>query len=534
MGGEPVVVVGAGIGGLAAAIRLAARGLDVTVLERAATVGGKMREVSAGGPRIDSGPTVLTLRDVFDDLFELAGRRLDDHLRLAPLGILARHAWPDGSRLDLHADPERSAAEVATFAGAAEADRFRDFCRRTADLHRALDGPFMRRSRPSLLGMPARLGLAGNLSLARNGLFDTMWRELGRRFRDPRLRQLFGRYATYCGSSPFAAPAILTLVAHVEQAGVWAVEGGMHRLAQALADLAAACGARIRTGVEVARVETRGGRASAVRLADGEALAASAVLFAGDPGALAAGLLGDAARPAARRVPAGRRSLSAVTWSLAAETSGFPLVRHGVFFSSDYRAEFEAIREGRIPQAPTVYVCAQDRDDRGLAAPGPERLLVLVNAPALGDARGFPPSEIDPCTERTFAHLARLGLTIHRRPDATVTTTPTDFDRLFPGSGGALYGEANHGWTASFRRPASRTAIRGLYLAGGATHPGPGVPMAALSGRLAAEAILADRPAATPVRTASTSTSSASIAPSSRAAMSGGTSMRSPTTAGTD
>jgi 1-hydroxycarotenoid 3,4-desaturase len=218
-------------------------------------------------------------------------------------------------------------------------------------------------------------------------------------------------------------------------------------------------------------------------------------------------------------MPRAARSLSAVTWSMVAETAGFPLAHHNVFFSGDYRAEFEAIfRHGRVPEQPTVYVCAQDRGD-GVAAPaGAERLLVLVNAPPSGDVHTFPPPEIESCAERTFAQLERCGLNVRRRPEATTATSPADFERLFPGTGGALYGRAPHGWRASFQRPGARTRLPGLYLAGGSVHPGPGVPMAAMSGRLAAARLMADL--------ASTFRSRATATP-------GGMSTRSATTAGT-
>jgi len=497
------VVIGAGAGGLAAAALLASRGLEVVVLERAAQVGGKMREVEAGGRRIDAGPTVLTMRWVFEELFAECGLRLDDHVRLRQADILARHAWADGSRLDLFADLERSAEAIGALAGPREADGYRRFCAYAKDIFDSVEGPFLRAERPTmrtLLSTAGDLGLGGILRI--DG-YRTLWRALGDFFQDPRLLQLFGRYATYCGSSPFLAPATLNVVAHVERQGVWLVEGGMYRMAEALAGAAARAGATVRCGAHVAEIEVSGGWARGVRLASGEVIRAGAVVLNGDVGALAQGMLG---RGAARKAPGeAQRSLSAITWALTGEARGFPLVHHNVFFSSDYPAEFsELFERAEVPGEPTVYVCAEDRGAEGAAAldlhldraravesRGPERLLCLINAPATGDSRPLPPQEIRECEARTFNHLRRLGLSIEPSSDPVVTT-PADFERLFPGTGGALYGPASHGWSAPLSRAPSRAKLRGLYLAGGSVHPGAGVPMATLSGRLAATSVLED------------------------------------------
>jgi len=506
-----VVVIGGGVGGLVAALELACAGLDVTVLERAATPGGKLREVVVGGQRLDAGPTVFTMRWVFEAIFADAGAALSDHLTLRPASILARHAWDTDQRLDLFADLQRSADAIGQFAGAAEAAGFLAFSAEARRIYATLEKPFIRGARPS---MGSLVRDAGAVALWGIRPFDTLWKALSQHFADPRLRQLFGRYATYCGSSPFLAPATLMLVAHVERDGVWLVEGGMHRIAQALAGLAAARGATLRYGAEVAEITLDRGRVSGVRLGDGERIAAGAVVVNADAGAVAAGLLGAAVRSATPVVAARDRSLSAVTWATVARAEGFPLSRHNVFFSKDYAAEFRELGAGALPQEPTVYVCAQDRGDDDAPLNGPERLLCLVNAPPNGDARPPTPMEIEQCTDRSLRLLARCGLNLTQQ--ATETTTSAGFHRLFPGTGGALYGPAVHGATATFKRPGARTRVPGLYLAGGSTHPGAGVPMAALSGRLAAASLLADAP----VR------DSVSISRSRVAAMPGGTSMR--------
>ena len=455
-----VIVVGAGVGGLVAALELAAQDVDVLVLESASQPGGKMRQVTVDGAAMDAGPTVFTMRWVFEELFEAVGSRLSDHVGLQPVDVLARHAWTNEGHLDLHASVARSAAAIGEFAGARASRGYLDFCARARRIYATLETPFLRGARPTPLSLATRVGVRGLPDLLSIAPFATLWSELGRYFEEPRLRQLFGRYATYCGSSPFAAPATLMLVAHVEQDGVWLVEGGMHRLAVALAGLARSRGATLRMDSPVATVLMRDGRAAGVRLAGGEELLADAVIFNGDVAALARGGLGAPARKAASATPPATRSLSAVTWNLLAATRGFPLLRHSVFFSDDYALEFEQIFQSRrLPTSPTVYVCAQDRSDADASVPaGAERLLLIVNAPANGDARPPSPEELTLCESQTFRRLAACGLQVMRDPDRQLRTTPQDFERLFPWTGGALYGQASHGWAASFRRPRVRAA----------------------------------------------------------------------------
>lgn len=487
-----VVIIGAGIGGLVAALELAVAGLEVHVVDKALAPGGKMRDVEVDGRRIDAGPTVFTMRWVFEEIFSRAGTSLAQHLRLAPVEILARHAWSADEHLDLFADVERSVDAIGVLAGAAEASRYRAFCRRAERVYRTLERPFIRAAAPSMATLVRSVGLGGDLwSIAP---FKTLWQALGEHFHDPRLRQLFGRYATYCGSSPFQSPATLMLVAHVEREGVWIVEGGMHRLACVLARLATERGAVFLYGVAARKIHVERGRVASVELDTGERIVADATVCNADVAALATGLLGEEVRGAAAAPKPSRRSLSAVTFALVAETRGFPLIRHNVFFSADYAAEFEDLfSRRRLAGAPTVYVCAQDRDESGrLTSGAAERLFCILNAPPTGDTHSFRASEIAQCEERTFNFLKRCGLTIHRRPEAFRTTTPNDFERMFPATGGAIYGASSHGAGAPFRRRGARSRLAGLYLCGGSIHPGPGVPMAALSGRMAASSLLAD------------------------------------------
>ncbi len=454
-----------------------------------------MREVVVDGAPVDAGPTVLTMRWVFEALFERAGVQLSDYITLKPLDVLARHAWSETERLDLFADQDRSAEAIGDLAGAREAAGYRAFSAEAARIYRTLKDSFLTVPKGGPITLAGRVGLhrLGELMAIRP--YETLWGALGDHFKDPRLRQLFGRYATYCGSSPFEAPATLMLIAHVEQAGVWTVEGGMHRLAEALGELATSLGVVFRYGAHVERIEVENGRAAGVRLVSGERVRADTVVTNADAHALTSGALGeDLATP---KAPAVKRSLSAVTWSIRAPTRGFPLARHNVFFSNDYVAEFDDIfKRNQLPKAPTIYVCAQDRDEPGADLEGPERLLVLVNAPAqespTQNESALTDRELATCETQVFQFLQACGLAVDRTAGSAIRTTPTMFNALFPATGGALYGQATHGWNAAFARPSARTATRGLYQAGGGAHPGAGVPMAALSGRLAAQALLSD------------------------------------------
>ncbi len=485
------LVVGAGVGGLACAMRLQAAGLAVTLLDRHAAPGGKMRTIpSAAGP-VDAGPTVLTLRQVFEDLFDACGTRLADHVTLTRQEVLARHFWPDGGRLDLFDDPDRSAAAIETFAGPAARQAFARFWTDTRALFDAFEGPMLHAADPRLPRL-AQAALSQPRLLPMLAPGRSMAADLARRFAsEPRLAQLFGRYATYVGGAPAACPALLCLIWEAEARGVWRVSGGMHQLARAMADRLAAMGGRIRLSTRVARIEAGRSGVTGIVLEDGTRLTAPVVVFNGDPRALATGLLGPDVAHLGRvtaRVP---RSHSARVLSFAARVHGPALAHHNVFFAADPGREFADLAAGHMPADPSVYLCAEDRGTGAPVPRGPERFEIILNAAPLTRADP-PPQEAQTCLTRTFRALARFGLSFSPEPGPEALTTPTGFDHLFPGSAGSLYGQSPHGLTASLRRPRARTALRGLYLVGGGAHPGAGVPMATLSARHAAEAIMTD------------------------------------------
>jgi 1-hydroxycarotenoid 3,4-desaturase len=469
-----VVIIGAGIGGLASALLLANAGLEVVVCEAGATPGGKLRHAVAGGVRIDAGPTVLTMLPVFQAIFASAGARLEDYVAVERLDVLARHAWEGVRSLDLFDDTSRNVAAIGEFAGAKAALGYKAFAARSKKIYEILEGSFMQIAQPGLAGLVLRSGV----SLMNISPFATLWGELGTYFANPRLRQLFGRYATYCGSSPFNAPATLMLIAHAEQRGVWRVQGGMFALARAFEAAAQARGVQFLYNAPVQDILIASGRACGVKLNNGEVLPADAVVANTELGALAGGLLGATAQQAvAGSMKGAVRSYSAKTWAMTGSISGnFQPAHHNVFFSEDYPAEFAQLAAGQMPADPTVYLCA----------PEPGAFFALINAPANGDApqvEAFPP-----CLTKVMKKLQACGLRL--TPTAVTAAQPRQFATMFPGSGGALYGRALTGWRDSFARPGTGTKLPGLFLAGGSVHPGPGLPMAAISGRLAASAVM--------------------------------------------
>ncbi len=504
------IVVGAGIGGLVTALQVAKLGDEVIVLERAAQAGGKIRQLHG----VDSGPTVFTMRWILDQLFESVGERLENHLQVTALQNLARHAWAPGAyglqnetTLDLFADRASSVDAIGRFSGLAQARQFEKFCDEAKHIYRTLEGPYIRSQKPNFFQMTRDLGPHGLLALSRLGPFASLWKTLGRHFTDPRLRQLFGRYATYCGASPWQAPATLMLIAQVEMDGVWTVEGGMRSIVSALQNLCAKNGVQFVFNADVQEILLAEKNANGVRFqVDGrsENLGADSIVFNGDVSALADGRLGEKAReaitPTSRQQRFKRRSLSALTVSLTTSkaVTAFPLVRHNVFFNEAYDREFDDVFvRHRLPRDGTVYVCAQDRTDDARSAVEQERILCLINAPAIGDqanaSEAFSSTEVERCIHHHLQRLELSGLQLSIDWSNTTVTTPQQFNQLFPATGGALYGQASHGWMNQFQRMGARSRIPGLYLAGGSVHPGPGVPMAAMSGQLAAATIKADR-----------------------------------------
>ncbi|MEM1410360.1 MAG: FAD-dependent oxidoreductase, partial [Pseudomonadota bacterium] len=396
---KKVAIIGAGIGGLTAAALLAGYA-DVHVYERDQRPGGKVRQVHWGNRSIDCGPTVFTLKGVFDDIFERCGERLEDYVDLKPLDILARHAWPDGGCLDLYADQNQTYDAIEEFAGRREADAYLGFLRMAQRAWETVEQPFIRRPEPRLSSM---VFSAKPEALLRLDPYLSFWRSLSRRFKDERLRQLFGRYATYCGSSPFKAPSTLALIAYIEQQGVWSLSGGMHALADALVRVAEKRGAQFHYGSDISQLLISSGEVQGLEGSGEEQ--SDVVVFNGDGSALRAqGAISDEPGDAAR-TPSAKRTQSAVTVCFTGQASGLKPSVHNVLFSNDYEAEFDDVFDrSAVPEQPTVYVFAPDAEDQTTTS---QRYFCLMNAPADGDRRDYTEEDQRQCQSKILACPSR-------------------------------------------------------------------------------------------------------------------------------
>lgn len=484
-----VVVIGAGVGGLAAAARLAAAGHGVTVCEQAEEIGGKLGRLQLAGATFDTGPSVLTMPHLLAEVFEATGAPLESVLDIVPVEPMTTYRFADGTRVAIARDAAATAAALDGALGAGAGDGWQAVLARGERIWDAVYADVLERPLRGVADL-ARLSVRLR-DLATIAPHRTL-RDLGREhLDDPRLRMLLDRYATYTGSDPRRAPAALAVIPHVEQAhGVWYVRGGLYQIAQALAERARERGAVVRTSAPVREVEVAGGRVTAVVLDGGERLPARAVVANADATHLYRDLVRDRrAGPARRRLAQAPRSSSGFVMLLVVRGRTEGLGHHTVLFPAGYDAEFDALfgPRPRPVEHPALYVCAP-RDPRVTPA-GHEALFVLANAPrndqvdwdAAGVAEGY--------ADRLVELLADRGVDVRDRVLARAVLTPADLERRTRAVGGAIYGTSSNGLRAAFLRPANRSPVPGLFLAGGSAHPGGGLPLVLLSARIVADLV---------------------------------------------
>jgi phytoene desaturase len=493
-----VVVVGAGMGGMAVAARLAVKRHHVVVIEQASTYGGKLGTFVRDGFVFDTGPSLVTLPAVYRDLFNKTGREgLEDVVDLRDLEPAFGYRFPDGTTLDMPGvDSGRCARAMGEAFGGTAQDDWRAFMRRAADIWQVTRRPFLE---SPLTGARDLLPLARDLGNVRTVAPWASLRSVAAHYlRDPRQRMLVDRYATYTGSDPRRAHAALATVPYVEQTfGAYHVGGGVRRLADALHARTLERGVTYRFDTDVVAVSTDASGVTGVRLADGEHLGADLVVANADAAHLYGDLVHDRrARGALRRLSRATPSLSGYVLLLAVKGRTPGLRHHNVWFTDDYDAEFDAIFGSRARPVvdPTVYVCAPD-DDAMRPDPAHESWFVLVNAPRHGTAheRGTvdwdSPGLAESYRDHVLAVMARRGYDVRDRLLWSHVRTPADLARETRAPGGAIYGTSSNGVRAAFLRPANRSPVPGLFLVSGSAHPGGGLPLVGMAAELVAEMI---------------------------------------------
>jgi len=482
-----VVVIGAGLGGLAAAGYLAAAGFDVEVFEQAAGPGGKAGNEMIGSYRFDTGPSLLTMPWVFDEWFTALGMERSDHLGFVPLSPITRYFYSDGSRLRSYSQTELflHAVRTHTRENPEQVEAYLETCRR---IYTTAGNIFLRNSlheKETYLSREFLRALPGLPFIGAMSRMDTINR---RYFCDPKLIQLFNRYATYNGSSPYKTPGTMTLIPHVEyNLGAYGVEGGIQAIPAGMYAAARGKGARFHFASPVEEILTQGGRVRGIR-AGGEKIESAVVISNADVLSTYEKLLTAPESPEAQRYRRLEPSSSGVVFYWGIKRSFPELGLHNIFFSSDYPAEFRWIFDkGDLPEDLTVYINITSKLSTADAPEGRENWFVLINAPA---DSGQDWQDLSKQLRSTvLAKLsARLGTEILPLIEEEGSLTPPEIESRTSSTHGSLYGIASNSISASFRRHRNRSRrLEGLYFCGGSAHPGGGMPLAVLSGTIAAK-----------------------------------------------
>ncbi|GIU82745.1 MAG: phytoene desaturase [Acidobacteria bacterium] len=486
---KSAIVIGAGLGGLAVACRLAKMGLAVTIFEKNELVGGKVNLVEAAGYKFDTGASLLTMRHVLEDLFNFCSRHIEDYLELVELDPICRYFWSDGTVFDASRNLEKTEAEIRKL-NPKDVSAFRAYLSDAKQKYEIAERTFLAKSLNELPEILTKFDgefLKNLRDLLRLSSLRTLDAHNSKFFSSPKLRQLFNRFATYNGSSPYEIPATFALIPYVEFGlGAWYVKGGIYEIPKSLARLASELGVRIFSGVEVDKIIIKNQKAVGVQIGE-ESFGADFIISNADAVETYRRLLG-VENKFVRRQP----SCSGFVILLGVKKQFPKLAHHNIFFSDDYKAEFDAIfKQTKLAQNPTIYVCATSRTDATQAPPNCENLFILVNAPYLTDKVDWEKEGKD-YRNLIIRKLEDSGLEgLEESIEFEKIITPLDFARDTNANRGSIYGISSNGIFSAFLRvPNKCREFENLYFVGGAAHPGGGIPLVLLSAKMVADTII--------------------------------------------
>ncbi len=487
---QQALVIGAGMGGLSSALLMAHAGLEVTVLEMGQYPGGKAGITTLEGVTCDTGPSLMTMVDVLDDLFAKVGMEREEHITLRKLDPAFRYLYPDGTVIDIHHDLEATRESVREALGQNAVTQLDGFLRYASKIWEASAPPFVYSDAPSP-GRMVRMDLSTLASMRHIDAMSLMWKAISKRVDNQHLRWMLARYATYNGSDVRQCPATLNCIAHVELVqGGWGVQGGMQQIGKALMKAAQSFGARFLFGQQVQKIHTQHNKVHEVTTVQGDTFPTKRVVCNVD----ARHLFGDLI-PGRHQDKDYEPSMSG--WNAiirASKTQARSQASHNVIFPKDYMQEFADIFDHRkVPDEPTIYTCNQSLAHQIQGWQDADPLFVMINAPARQP--GVADIDTEHLRNQVIGKLTKAGLMADTDP-VLWQRSPRELAQRFPGSQGSIYGSSSNSRFAAFRRPANRDPrTQGLYLASGSAHPGGGVPLCLLSGCAAARAVLQDRSA---------------------------------------
>ncbi|MFU8860029.1 MAG: phytoene desaturase family protein [Cyclonatronaceae bacterium] len=480
---KKIIVIGAGIGGLSAAALLAAKGHHVTVIERNERAGGKMNIVSSDGFRFDTGPSLMTMPFVLEELFRSCNKKLGDYIQLVPLDLLCRYHYTDGTVFNCYADQEKTIGEIRRIAPE-DASAYAEFLRYAGNIYERTSGSFLNNPLFNLTDL-------GNLNFAdllRIDALTTVSKRVDRVFKSDYMRMFFKRFTTYNGSSPYLAPATLNVIPHVELTmGGYYLKGGLYTLAEALFRLGSDLGVDYVFSESVKQIAGKNRTVHSVVTDSGKEMFCDVVFSNSDAAETYSHLLTDDMkdRSMQRKVEKAEPSCSGFVLLIGSSLKFDSLGHHTIFYSDDYRREFDDLFvQVRPSDDPTIYVANTSHTDPDHAPAGMSNLFILVNAPYL-----TPVIDWESCKEMYASliinKLEIRGLTGLRESVLFRSIiTPEDFYNTYRSNRGSIYGTSSNDRLSAFRRPRNKArSLRGLYLTGGSTHPGGGIPLTVLSAR---------------------------------------------------